>query len=489
MPDNLSSDPTTMTLAELSALLKGRKLSARELAESYLERIKRYDELNAFLKVSEQQVLEQADSFDAAPSQHTSKLAGIPLAVKDSILTKGLETTAASKMLQGFIPPYDATVIKRLREAGMIVLGKTNMDEFCMGSSTENSAFKVSKNPWDRSRVPGGTSGGSAVSVAARLAPIALGSDTGGSVRQPASFCGVVGFKPSYGRLSRYGLIAYASSLDQIGVLANNVADASLVVQSCAGFDSYDATSLNQIMPDLSRELGQSIKGLRIGVSKEYFAKGIQPDVERSVRAAIDHLVKLGARIVEIELAHTEAALSVYYIIACAEASSNLARFDGVRYGHRTDKVGDIFDLYANSRAEGFGPEVKRRIIMGTYVLSSGYYDAFYQRAQKVRTLVCQDFKKAFTDKCDVICCPVAPTTAFKIGENVDDPLAMYLQDIYSVPVNLAGLPGISIPCGFDSAGLPVGLQILAAPYNEAMMVRVASAYESSTEWHKKRVA
>jgi aspartyl-tRNA(Asn)/glutamyl-tRNA(Gln) amidotransferase subunit A len=426
----------------------------------------------------------QADAALAAGERRS--LLGIPGAIKEMILTKGLETTACSKILNGFVPPYSATVVQKLESAGSLVLGKTNQDEFAMGSSNETSANGPVKNPWDHSRVPGGSSGGSAAAVAACLAPYALGTDTGGSIRQPASFCNIVGIKPTYGRVSRYGVIAYASSLDQVGPMARSVRDCAEITQVLCGHDPHDSTSVPRNLPNFVEGLGKSIKGLRLGVPREYFIKGLDATVESSVRSAIAKLVEQGAEVVDISLPHTELAVAVYYILAPAEASSNLARYDGVRFGYRAEKPTGLEDLYARSRSEGFGTEVKRRIMIGTYVLSSGYYDAFYLRAQKVRTLIAQDFQNAFRDSCDVIVCPTAPTTAFKIAEKVTDPLAMYLNDVFTIPVNLAGLPGMSLPCGFDAQGLPIGLQLIGKPWDEETLFKAAFAYESATDWHKR---
>jgi aspartyl-tRNA(Asn)/glutamyl-tRNA(Gln) amidotransferase subunit A len=401
----------------------------------------------------------------------------------------GEPCTAASKILVGYKSNYDATVIRKLRAAGAIPFGRTNLDEFAMGSSTENSAFGHTRNPWDTSRVPGGSSGGSAAVVAADEAFAALGSDTGGSIRQPAAFCGCVGLKPTYGRVSRFGLVAFASSLDQIGPFTKTVRDAALLLTAISGRDPQDSTSLDEPVPDYTAKLGQDIKGMRIGLPREYFIEGVDPQVDAAVRAAIKHYESLGAEIVEVSLPHTEHAVGVYYIIATAEASANLARFDGVRYGHRTAEPSGLVEQYGRTREEGFGPEVKRRIILGTYVLSSGYYDAYYLRAQKVRTLIRDDFTKAF-EKCDAIIAPTSPEAAFKAGDRSDDPLKMYLADIFTIAANLAGICGISIPCGFaqiDGQQLPVGLQILAKSFDEARLLQIAHAYEQSTDWHKAR--
>jgi aspartyl-tRNA(Asn)/glutamyl-tRNA(Gln) amidotransferase subunit A len=405
--------------------------------------------------------------------------------VKDVLTVEGVRTTAGSRILENFVPPYSGTAVSRLLDAGVVVLGKTNTDEFAMGSSTENSAFGPTRNPWNTQRVPGGSSGGSAAAVAAGLAPAALGTDTGGSVRQPASFCGVTGLKPTYGRVSRYGLIAYGSSLDSVGVLARSAEDAALLFGVMAGFDPRDATSVDLPVPGISLNGSASVKGLRVGVPEEYFIEGIQPDVEKAVRAAVAQLEELGATIKEISLPHTEYAVPVYYIIAPAEASANLARFDGVRYGLRVES-GDVIDMFRQTRGEGFGEEVKRRIMLGTYALSAGYYDAYYGQAQKVRALIKQDFENAF-EAVDVIAAPVAPTTAFPIGEHTGDPLAMYLEDVFTLPANLAGVPGISFPVGFDGDGLPVGMQLMGQHFEEARLFEAAHAYQAVTDWHTRR--
>jgi len=422
----------------------------------------------------------------------------VPVAIKDNLVVRGGTTTCASRILAGFVSPYDATVVERLRDAGAVFLGKTNMDEFAMGSSTENSAVAVTRNPWDTGRVPGGSSGGSAAAVAARMAFGALGSDTGGSIRQPASFCGVTGLKPTYGRVSRYGLVAFASSLDQIGTLARDVRDTALLLGAIAGHDPLDTTSIDEPVPDyvgdLDGRVGDldgGIAGLRVGMPAEYFAEGISPETEKAVRAAIAQLAALGAEVVEISLPHLDYAVATYYIICTAEASSNLARYDGVRYGHRGDGEG-VHDMYRASREAGFGAEVKRRILLGTYVLSAGYYDAYYLKALKVRTLIKQDFDRAF-ERVDCIVAPTSPTTAFAIGEKVADPLTMYLSDIYTISVNLAGLPGLSVPCGFDQGGLhggppglPVGLQLIGKPFDEPTLLRAAHTYQQATDWHRR---
>ncbi len=457
-------------------------VTAEQVTAETLERIgTRNAALNAFLYVARDQALEQARGVDArrARGEPLGPLAGVPVAVKDAICTRGIRSTAGSKILGSYVPPYDATVIERLHAAGAVVIGKTNMDEFAMGSSTENSAFGPAKNPWDTTRTPGGSSGGSASAVAARLAPCALGSDTGGSIRQPASLTGTVGLKPTYGRVSRYGLIAFASSLDQIGPLATDVRGAARVLSVIAGHDPRDSTSLDVPVDDWESACGRSVKGLRIGVPDEYFAEGLDPEVGASVRAAIAALEHAGCVVRRVTLPHTRYAVATYYVLATAEASSNLARFDGVRYGLRVDPRHELRAMYGATRDAGFGAEVKRRILLGTFVLSAGYYDAYYLKAQKVRTLVRRDFEAAFREV-DVLCSPTAPTPAFRLGEKLDDPLAMYLSDIYTLPASLAGVPAISVPCAPTRSGLPVGLQIVARPLDEATMLAVAAACEAA---------
>ncbi len=479
----------SLSLSEMREGLDKKKFSSKELTESALSNIEKAKGLNAFIEVSRESALREADAADALLKKGEGKdlpLLGIPVGIKDMILTKGIRTTCASKILSNFVAPYDATVTCRLKDAGAVTVGKTNMDEFAMGSSNETSHYGPVQNPWDTSRVPGGSSGGSAAAVAAGLVPLALGTDTGGSIRQPSSYCSTVGIKPTYGRVSRYGVVAYASSLDQVGPITRNVRDAAKITKILSGLDARDATSSNIPVPNYEAVLGKDIKGLRVGVPKEYFIKGLNPEVEKSVRGAIDQLVSLGAKTVEVSLPTTEVALSVYYVLAPAEASSNLGRYDGVKYGFRATGTKDLQDLYCQTRSEGFGKEVKRRILIGTHVLSTGYYDAFYLRAQKVRTLIAQDFKRVFESECDIIVCPTAPTTAFKIGEKVSDPLAMYLSDVFTIPVNLAGLPGMSLPCGFDGQGLPIGVQLIGRSFDEETLFKVAYAYESSTDWHKK---
>lgn len=481
------TDITTLGLYELRRGLDEKKFSSTELTKACLDRIKQHQDLNTFITLAEDEVLREAEAADAEIATGSSKpLLGIPIAVKDVILTKGLRTTAASRILANFIPPYDATSVIKIRDAGALVIGKTNLDEFAMGASNESSAFGPCLNAWDKTRVSGGSSGGSAVAVSARLVPAALGTDTGGSIRQPASFCGVVGLRPSYGRVSRYGVIAYASSFDQVGSFANNVRDCALMSKIIAGHDPHDSTTLPVPVPDYTEVLNKGVKGLRVGMPKEYFTEGADPEVNAAVRAAIKKLEELGASIVEISLPHTEASIPTYYILVPAEASSNLARYDGVRYGHRAEKPEDLMDLYCRSRSEGFGEEVQRRIMIGSYVLSAGYYDAYYRKAQKVRALIANDFQKAFASHCDVIACPVSPTTAFKVGEKMDDPIQLYLCDVFTGPVNLAGTAGLSVPCGFDSKGLPIGLQLICKPFDEASLFQVAAAYEEATEWHNR---
>ncbi len=475
-----------LSIAAAAARLRAGEITSVELTEAFLRRIEALNpKLNAFLAVTADLALEQARQADRRlKTKSAAPLTGIPIAIKDVICVKGIPATAGSKILGGYIPPYNATVVEKLLAAGVVILGKTNTDEFAMGSSTENSAYGPTRNPWDTTRVPGGSSGGSAAAVAAGLALGALGSDTGGSVRQPGALCGVVGLKPSYGRVSRYGLIAFASSLDQIGVLARTAEDAALLLDTIAGQDPFDGTSMPTPVPDYSAELGKSLRGLRVGLPKEYFIGGVNAEVSAAVNAAVKVLESLGAETREVSLPHTDLALSTYYIIAPAEASANLARFDGVRYGPRVDAPA-MWDEYRKTRGAGFGPEVKRRIMLGTYALSTGYYDAYYLQAQKVRTLIKGDFDKAFVDV-DVIACPTSPDTAFKIGEKVDDPLAMYLEDVFTLPGSLAGIAGLSVNCGFDSLGLPIGLQLLGPAFSEERILRVAHQYQQATDWHKR---
>lgn len=483
----MSDDLLFESALSLRAKVVSKQISASELTGLFLERIVKTDPTyKAFLLVDRDFALAQAREVDGAivRGDDVGPLAGVPVAVKDQIVTRGLKTTCASRMLNGFVPPYDATVVDRLRRAGAIVIGKTNQDEFAMGSSTENSAYGPTRNPWDSERVPGGSSGGSAVAVALRQAPLALGTDTGGSIRQPASLCGVVGLKPTYGRVSRFGAVAFASSLDQIGPFANNVADTAAIMNVIAGHDPNDSTSVPTAVPDYLSGLDGGIRGLRVGVPREYFVPGMTDGVHAAIQDGIGRLQSAGAELVDISLPHTEYCVATYYIIATAEASSNLARYDGVRYGYRAANPKDIHDMYSRSRDEGFGSEVKRRIMLGTYVLSSGYYDAYYRKAQQVRTLIRRDFDEAF-QKVDVIACPVSPVTAFKLGEMVEDPLQMYLMDILTISCNLAGLPGISIPCGF-SDNMPVGLQLLAKPLDEAVLLRAARAHEMAFPEHSR---
>ena len=466
-----------LTAHALTRLIEEKKTTSKEVASSLLERAKGIDPLlHAYL---------EWDDDLTIPSLPKGKLGGIPIAVKDNICVKGRLTTCCSKILEGFSPPYHATVIEQLLANGAFPFGRTNMDEFAFGSSTETSCYGITRNPWNRDRIPGGSSGGSAAAVAADEAIWALGSDTGGSIRQPASLCGVVGLKPTYGRVSRYGLIAFASSLDQIGPLTKDVEDAALLLSIISGCDGMDSTSADIPLPDPRRSLVKDVHGLRIGVPKEYFTEGIDPEVEASVREAIAHLKRLGAEVKEITLPHSEHAVAVYYIVAPAEASSNLARFDGVQYGFREEGK-NLLSSYGLTRDKGFGKEAKRRIMLGTYSLSSGYYDAYYLKAMKVRTLIKKDFDRAF-ENCDCLVGPVSPTAAFRIGEKLNDPLAMYLSDIYTIPANLAGIPALSIPCGFTNEGLPIGLQLFAKPFAEEVLFRVAYTFEQSTTFHERR--
>jgi aspartyl-tRNA(Asn)/glutamyl-tRNA(Gln) amidotransferase subunit A len=490
-----------LTLHEAASLLHSGEISAVELTESVLDRIYALDNtVRAYLALTPETALESAALADdrlaaarrAGTTEELSPLLGIPLAIKDVITVEGVQVTCGSRILEGYVAPYQATVVARLVRAGAVILGKTNTDEFAMGSSTENSAFFTTHNPWDITRVPGGSSGGSAAAVAADLCLVALGSDTGGSVRQPASLCGTVGVKPTYGRVSRYGLVAYASSLDQIGPLAKDVTDAALVLGEIAGHDPADSTSVDTMVPGYAAALtrvkaGESrpLAGLRVGVPKEYFVSGIEAGVEAAVRTAISHLSDLGADVREISLPHTELALPVYYLVAPAEASANLARFDGIRYGLSVEAE-SLWDTYRRTRGEGFGAEVKRRIMLGTYALSAGYYDAYYLKAQQVRTLIKADFDAALRDV-DVIACPTSPTTAFPIGERVADPLSMYLADIFTLSLNLAGICGLSLPCGFDAKGLPIGLQLIAGAFEEERLLATAFAYEQATDWHLRK--
>jgi len=479
----------SLTISEVRDLLDRKEISVNDLIKSFYGRIAAVeDRVKAFVTITEDNALKMADKVQGKikeKTRDTEFLLGVPLAIKDNICTKESLTTCSSKILSTFIPPYESTVTSKLLEQGYILIGKTNMDEFAMGSSTENSGFYSTRNPWDLERIPGGSSGGSAAAVAADECIAALGSDTGGSIRQPAALCGVVGLKPTYGRVSRYGLVAFASSLDQIGPITKNVRDAAIVMNIISGHDSLDSTSAPLPVPDFTAALGKDMKGLKLGVPKEYFIEGIEREVEIRVKDAIKKLEALGAIPVEISLPHTGYAVATYYILATSEASSNLARYDGVKYGFRAEGK-DLMDMYMNTRAQGFGPEVKRRIMLGTYALSSGYYEAYYKKAQQVRTLIKQDFEKAF-QQVDVIVTPTYPTAAFKLGEKTADPLQMYLSDIFTISVNLAGVPGISIPCGFTANNLPVGLQLIGRHFDEESLLKVAYAYEQATEWHKRR--
>ena len=477
-----------LTIHEASALLHQRQISAVELTRAVLERIHAIDsDIHSYITVCETEALDQAERADQQFASHSlaPALCGIPLAIKDVILTHDIRSTAGSQILSQFAPPYDATVVQLLKNAGAVILGKVNCDEFAMGSSNENSAFFPSRNPWDLSRVPGGSSGGSATAVAADQALASLGTDTGGSIRLPASFCGVVGLKPTYGRVSRYGVVAYASSLDQVGPVTKDTRDCALLLQTLATHDPRDSTSVPLPAPDYLAALTQDVRGLKIGIPKEYFVEGMQPEVETAVRNAVSHLEKLGAQPVSISLPHTDYAIAAYYVIATAEASSNLSRYDGVKYGARTPHTTNLANMYTHTRAQGFGVEVKRRILLGAYVLSAGYYDAYYRKAQQVRTLLRQDFLTAF-GACDAIVTPVAPTTAFRLGEKMADPLTMYLSDIFTIAVNLAGLPALSVPCGFDTANMPIGLQLIGKPFAEERLLQIAYAYEQTTSWHRQ---
>ncbi len=477
------------SLEELWLRLEKGEVSSLDVTRSVFGRIAEVDnKIAAYLEIDEKGALAQAEAADERrrKGEKTTPVTGIPLGLKDLLSTRGLKTTCASRMLADYRPEYDATVVARLRVAGAVITGKLNMDEFAMGSSTENSAFKATCNPWDLGRVPGGSSGGSTAAVAAATAIATLGSDTGGSIRQPASFCGVVGMKPTYGRVSRYGLVAFASSLDQIGPVTLTVADAALLLGVIAGHDERDSTSVDLPVPDYYGALKNDIKGLKIGVPQEYFGVGLDPEVEAAVRLGCNQLADAGASFSEVSLSHTDYAVATYYLLATAEASSNLARYDGVKYGFRADDADGLLDMYRKTRAQGFGDEVKRRIMLGTYALSSGYYDAYYRKAQQVRTLITRDFDKVFAD-CDVLVAPVCPTPAFAFGEKVDDPLSMYLTDILTIPVNLAGLPALSVPCGFTKNGLPIGLQIIAKPFAEETLLRVAWHYEQLAGWSGRR--
>jgi aspartyl-tRNA(Asn)/glutamyl-tRNA(Gln) amidotransferase subunit A len=481
-------DLHALTIHELDDRLAKGEIGARDVTEAFYRRIDALDDrVHAYLTLTREQALKQADQADHRRQMGESgPLLGVPLAIKDVICTKGVRTTCGSKILHNFVPPYDATVIERLKAAGAIVLGKANMDEFAMGSSTEHSAYGITHNPWDLSAIPGGSSGGPAAAVAADECAAALGTDTGGSIRQPAACCGIVGLKPTYGRVSRYGLVAFASSFDQIGPMTKDVHDAALLLNVIGGKDVRDSTSADIAMPDFTRALTGDVNGLRIGIPREYFIEGSDPEVEQAVRAAVKVLEGIGATSQEVSLPHSEYGVAVYYILAPSEASSNLARYDGIKYGYRTPHWANLRDMYMRTRDEGFGAEVKRRIMLGTYALSAGYYEAYYKKAQQVRTLILRDFEEAF-QQVDVLVAPTAPTPAFKIGEKTDDPLQMYLSDVFTVPVNLAGIPGISIPCGFSTAGLPIGLQIIGKPFDEETLLRVAYAFEQNTEYHRRK--
>lgn len=480
-------DLTTLTLCQSLAGLKRRDFSSRELAEAYLSCIEAFEpEIHAFITTLPEHTLADADSADdirRRQAENCPPLTGLPIAIKDLLCMAGFRCTCGSKILESFIPPFTATAVQHLLDAGMIPLGKTNTDEFAMGSSTENSAFGPTHNPWRTDRVPGGSSGGSAAAVAARMAPVAIGTDTGGSVRQPCAFCGTTGIKPTYGRISRFGLVAYGSSLDSVGVIGRDIPDISLLFKTMAGFDPLDATSADRPVPEITLSESSDLNGKRIGVPKEYFIPGMQPEVEAAVRKAIQHLEELGSTIIPISLPHTDEALPVYYLIAPAEASANLARYDGIRYGQRLGQGDDLWEMVSKTRGELLGAEVKRRIMLGTYALSAGYYDAYYGKAQKVRTLIKQDFDLAF-EQVDLIAAPVTPTTAFKLGEHSNDPLEMYLQDVFTLPANLAGIPALALPVGYDQNGLPIGMQLMGPFFSEAKLFQTGHAYQMTTKWH-----
>ncbi len=475
-------------IRSLHEKLKKREISSVELTRIFLERIRRVEpKISSFITVTEEKAISDAASADRMISCGDSNLlTGIPIALKDIFLTEGIRTTCGSRILGNFVPTYSATAYEKLCKKGGVLLGKLNQDEFAMGSSNETSAFGITRNPWDIDCIPGGSSGGSAAAVAACEAVASLGTDTGGSIRQPASHCGCVGLKPTYGRVSRYGVIAYASSLDQVGPLAGNVEDCAIMLGAISGYDPKDSTSVNFDVPDYLASLGRGVKGIKIGLPKEYYISGADPDVEKALESAIEVYKSLGASFVEISLPHTDYAVAAYYLIATAEASSNLARYDGVRFGHRSEEAESLVDMMTRSRSEGFGPEVKRRIMLGTYALSSGYYDAYYLKAQKVRTLIAQDFAAAF-DKVDMMLAPVAPTPAFRIGEKTGDPMQMYLSDIFTIPVNLAGTCAISLPAGFTGYGLPLGIQLIGKPFDEENILNAAHAFEQATEWHLRK--
>jgi aspartyl-tRNA(Asn)/glutamyl-tRNA(Gln) amidotransferase subunit A len=487
----LSVDPSSLTIATAAAALRRGEISSVELTEACLARIAATEaRLHAFITVTAEEARRGAAAADERLRRGAalSVLDGIPIALKDVFVTRGVRTTAASRILESFVPPYDGTAVRRLRERGAVLIGKTNCDEFAMGSSTENSAFGPSANPWDLCRVPGGSSGGSAVAVAAGQCLASLGTDTGGSIRLPAAYCGIVGLKPTYGRVSRYGIVAYASSLDQVGPFTRDVRDAAILLEALAGHDPLDSTSAPLEAPPFAALVGSEPTGLRIGVPREYFREGMQPEVDSSVREAIAVLESRGAAVEMVSLPHTDYAIATYYVVATAEASSNLARYDGIRYGRRASGAASLIETYRRSRQEGFGAEVKRRIMLGTYALSAGYYDAYYGKAQKVRTLIRDDFARAF-ERCDVLLAPTAPTTAFRLGEKTADPLNMYLSDVLTISVNLAGLPGMSVPCGMDGGGLPIGLQLIGKPFGEQTLLEAAYAYEQATDWHRQRPA
>lgn len=477
-----------MTALELHTQYQNRAAAPAEVVEGVIRRIEQLNpKLHAFAWFDPARIRAQAKAL-SADGKNAGPLWGVPVLIKDNICVRGVPTTCASKILAGFHPPYDATVVERLKKAGAILLGMANMDEFAFGSSCEHSCYGPAMNPWDISRVPGGSSGGSAAAVAALLAPLALGSDTGGSIRQPAAFCGVVGVKPTYGRVSRYGLIAFASSLDQIGPFARTVSDAAVLLQTIAGFDPHDSTSANLPVPNYLEEIKQGPKGIRLGVPKEYFVEGLDAEVRQALQKALDQCRALGMTVTEVSLPHTEYAIPTYYVVATAEASSNLARFDGVQYGYRSSKGQTLLEMYGATRGEGFGPEAKRRIILGTFVLSSGYYDAYYGHALKVRTLIKRDFDRVF-EQVDCLLTPTTPTPAFRLGEKLADPLTMYLSDIFTISVNLAGMPALSLPCGFSKTGLPIGMQLIAKPFAEETLFRAGHAYEQAAGWHKREPA
>ncbi|MFQ5852441.1 MAG: Asp-tRNA(Asn)/Glu-tRNA(Gln) amidotransferase subunit GatA [Candidatus Binatia bacterium] len=478
----------SLTIHELHEKLKRKEASSVELTESVFQRIEATEEkLHCFITLCQESARAEAKEADERLGRECkiTPLTGIPVALKDLFLTQGTLTTCASKILGNFVPPYDGTTVEKLKKAGTVMVGKTNMDEFAMGSSTENSSFSVTRNPWNLDCVPGGSSGGSAAAVAADQCIASLGTDTGGSIRQPAACCGIVGLKPTYGHVSRFGIIAFASSLDQVGPMTKDITDCALLLEAIAGYDPSDSTSVNRPIPSYVSSLDSEVRGLRIGIPKEYFISGIQPEVENAVREGIRVLERSGIQVEEISLPHTEYAVAVYYIIATAEASSNLARYDGMKYGYRSPAK-DLTETYMKSREQGFGAEVKRRIMLGTYALSAGYYDAYYLKAQKVRSLIKKDFEETFKTY-DAIITPTAPTTAFKIGEKTQDPLQMYLSDIFTIPVNLAGLPALSLPCGFDASGLPIGMQIIGKHFDEETILRIGFAFEQATDWHKRK--